>query len=154
MLLNCGVGEDSWESLGLQVWSNQTKGDQFWVFIGGSDVEAETPILCPPDAKRWLFGKDPDAGKDWRWGREGDTWRWYGWMTSPTQWTWVWVNSRSWWWSGRPGVLWFMGLQRVGHDWATELILMLIHILLFFRFFYYINHYRVLSSLCHTVVPY
>ena len=42
-------------------------------------------------------------------------------MASPTQWTWVWVNSRSWWWTGRPGVLWFMGSQRVGHDWATEL---------------------------------
>ena len=42
-------------------------------------------------------------------------------MASPTQWTWVWVNSRSWWWTGRPGVLWFMGSQRVGHDWVTEL---------------------------------
>ena len=42
-------------------------------------------------------------------------------MASPTQWTWVWVNSRSWWWTGRPGVLQFMGSQRVGHDWATEL---------------------------------
>ena len=44
-----------------------------------------------------------------------------GWMTSPTRWTWVWVNSRSWWWTGRPGVLRFMGSQRVGHDWATKL---------------------------------
>ena len=42
-------------------------------------------------------------------------------MASLTQWTWVWVNSRSWWWTGRPGMLWFMGWQRVGHDWATEL---------------------------------
>ena len=46
---------------------------------------------------------------------------WDGWMASLTQWTWVWVNSGSWWWTGRPGVLRFMGLQRVGHDWATEL---------------------------------
>ena len=45
-----------------------------------------------------------------------------GWMTSLTQWTWVWVNSGSWWWTGRPCVLRFMGLQRVGHDWATDLI--------------------------------
>ena len=45
--------------------------------------------------------------------------RWLDGIT--TQWTWVWVNSRSWWWTGRPGVLWFMGLQRVGHNWATEL---------------------------------
>ena len=42
-------------------------------------------------------------------------------MASPTRWTWVWVNSGSWWWTGRPGVLWFMGSQRVGHNWATEL---------------------------------
>ena len=65
MLLNYGVGEDSRESLGLR--GNTTspfKGDQFWVFIGGTDVEAETPILCPPDVKSGLIGKDPDAGKD------------------------------------------------------------------------------------------
>ena len=54
-------------------------------------------------------------------GGEGDNRGWDGWMASPTQWTWVWVNSRSWWWTGRPGVLRFMGSQRVGHDWATEL---------------------------------
>ena len=50
-------------------------------------------------------------------GRPG----WDGWMASWTWWTWVWVNSGRWWWTGRPGVLWFMGSQRVGHDWATEL---------------------------------
>ena len=44
-----------------------------------------------------------------------------GWMASLTRWTWVWVNSGSWWWTGRPGVLWFMGSQRVRHDWVTEL---------------------------------
>ena len=53
--------------------------------------------------------------------RKGDDRGWDGWMASPTWWTWVWVNSGSWWWTGRPGVLWFMGLQRVGHDWDTEL---------------------------------
>ena len=52
---------------------------------------------------------------------EGDDRGWDGWMASLTWWTWVWVNSGSWWWTGRPGVLWFMGSQRVGHDWATEL---------------------------------
>ena len=52
---------------------------------------------------------------------EGDDRGWDGWMASPTQWTWVWVNSESWWWTGRPGVLQSMGLQRVRHDWATEL---------------------------------
>ena len=53
-------------------------------------------------------------------GRRGrQRMRW--WMTSPTQWTWVWANSRSWWWTGKPGVLHSVGSQRVGHDWATEL---------------------------------
>ena len=54
--------------------------------------------------------------------RKRDGRGWDGWMASLTQWTWVWVNSGSWWWTGRPGVLHFMGSQRVGHDWATELI--------------------------------
>ena len=54
------------------------------------------------------------------WG-EVDDWGWDGWMASPTRWAWVWVNSGSWWWTGRPGMLWFMGSQRVRHDWATEL---------------------------------
>ena len=53
--------------------------------------------------------------------KEGDDRGWDGWMTSLAQWTWVWVNSGSWWWTGRPGVLRFMGSQRVRHDWATEL---------------------------------
>ena len=96
-------------------------GDQSWVFFGRTDAEAETPVLWPPDVKRWLIWKDPDAGKDLRAGGEGDDRGWDGWMASPTQSTWVWVNSGSWWWIGRPGVLRFMGSQRVGHDWATEL---------------------------------
>ena len=64
--------------------------------------------------------------RPWCWerlraGGEGEDRGWDGWMASPTQWTWAWVNSGSWWWTGRPGVLQFMGSQRVGHDWATEL---------------------------------
>ena len=64
--------------------------------------------------------------RSWCWerlraGGEGDNRGWDGWMASPTQWTWVWVDSGTWWWTGRPGVLWSMGLQRVGHDWVTEL---------------------------------
>ena len=54
-------------------------------------------------------------------GGEGDDRGWDGRMASPTRWTWVWVNSGSWWWTERPGVLWSMGSQRVGYDWATEL---------------------------------
>ena len=64
--------------------------------------------------------------RPWCWekltaGGERDDRGWNGWMASPTQWTWVWVGSGSWWWTGRPGVLWFMGSQRDGHDWVTEL---------------------------------
>ena len=70
--------------------------------------------------KNWLFGKDPDAGKDWGQEEKGTT-EDEMFMTSPTQWTWVWVNSGSCWWTGRPGVLRFMGSQRGGHDCATEL---------------------------------
>ena len=54
-------------------------------------------------------------------GGEGDDRGWDGWMASLTQWMWIWVNSGSWWWTGRPGVLRFVGSQRVGHDWVTEL---------------------------------
>ena len=54
-------------------------------------------------------------------GGEGDDRGWDGWMASPTRWMWVWVNSAVWWWTGRPGVLWFMGSQRVRHNWAIEL---------------------------------
>ena len=64
--------------------------------------------------------------RPWCWERlraeeEGDDRGWDSWMTSPTQWTWVWVGFGSWCWTGRPGMLRFMGLQRVGHDWVTEL---------------------------------
>ena len=86
------------------------KGDQSWVFIGRSDVEAETPVLWPPDAKSWLIWKDPDAGKNWGQEETGTT---DGWMASPTKWTWVWVNSRSWWWTGRPGMLWLTGCKEL-----------------------------------------
>ena len=96
------------------------KGNQSWIFIGRADAEAEFPIHWPPDAKNWLFRKDPDAGKDWRQEEKGmteDEWL----DGSLTRWTWVWASSWSWWWTGRPGMLQSMGLQRVGHDWAIEL---------------------------------
>ena len=87
-----------------------SKGDQSWVLFRRTDAQAETLVLWPPDAKSWLIGKD------WCWeglgaGREGDGRGWDGWMASPTWWTWVCVNSSSWWWTGRPGVLQFMGSQ-------------------------------------------
>ena len=93
------------------------KGNQSWIFMGRTDVEAETPIRWPPDAKNGLIRKDPDAGKDWRREEKGTS-GWDSWMASPTQWTWVWASSRSWWWTGRPGVLQSMELQREGHYWS------------------------------------
>ena len=70
----CGVGEDSWESLGLQeIQPVHPKGDQSWVFIGRTDAEAETSILWPPHAKSWLIGKNPDAGRDWGQEEKGMT---------------------------------------------------------------------------------
>ena len=74
MLLNCDVGRDSWESLGLQ--GDQPvhpKGNESWIFIGRTDVEAETPVLWPPHAKSWLIGKDSDAGRDWGQEEKGTT---------------------------------------------------------------------------------
>ena len=83
-------------------------------------LKLKTPKLWPPDVKSWLTGKDPDAGRDWVQEEQGTGRGWDGWMASPTQWTWVWVNSGSWWWTGKPGVLQSMGSQRVGLGWATE----------------------------------
>ena len=71
MLLNCGVGENSWVSLGLQ--GVHPKGNQSWISIGRTDAEAETPVLWPPDTKNWLIRKDPDAGQDWRQEERGMT---------------------------------------------------------------------------------
>jgi len=161
-----------------EIQSVHPKGHQSWVFIGTTDVEAETAILWPPDAKSWLIGKDPDTGKDWGQEEKGMTEdEMVGWhhrlnghaaaaaaeslQSCPTlcdpmdcslpgfsvhgilqartlEWvaisfskawkwkvkvkSWVWVNSGSWWWTGGPGVLRFMGSQRVGHHW-TELMM-------------------------------
>ena len=120
MLLNCGVGEDSWESLGLQgdptspFWRRSAMGflwkEWFW--------SSSTLATSCEELTHWK--------RLWCWeglgaGGEGDDRGWDGWMASLTRWTWVWVNSGRWWWTGRPGVLRFMGSQRVGLDWATEL---------------------------------
>ena len=97
-----------------------SKGDESWVFFGRNDAKTETPVLWPPHAKSWLIGKESDAGRDWELEEKG--------MTEDEMDGWhhrlnrrVWVNSESWWWTGRPGVLQFMGSQRVRHDWVTEL---------------------------------
>ena len=122
MLLNCGVGEDSWVSLGLQgdptspFWRRSALGFLWreWCWSWNSSTLATS---CK-ELTHWK--------RAWCWeglgiGGEGDDRGWDGWIASLTRWTWVWVNCGSWWWTGRPGMLRFMGLQRVKHDWATEL---------------------------------
>ena len=122
MLLNCGVGEDSWESLGLQgdptspFWRRSVLGVHWkdWCWSWNSNTLA---TWC----EELTHLKRPWCWERLRAGGEGDDRGWDGWMASPTQWTWVLVDSGSWWWTGRPGVLWLMGSQRVRHDWVTEL---------------------------------
>ena len=103
-----------------EVQSVHPKGDQSWVFNGrtGSWNSSTLATWCGELAhlnRLWCC-------KRLRAGGEGDNRGWDGWMAPPTWWTWVWVDSGSWWWTGRPGMLWFMGSQRVRHDnWATEL---------------------------------
>ena len=92
------------------------KGNQSWIFIGRTDAEA--PILWPPDAKNWLISQTLMLGKIEGGRRRGLQMR--CWMASPTQWTWVWVSSRRWRRTGKPGVLQSMRSQRVWHNLATE----------------------------------
>jgi len=122
MLLNCGVGEDSWESLGLQgdptspFWRRSVLGIHWknWCWSWNSNTLATSWEELTHWKRPWCWEGLWAGGK-------GDDRGWDGWMASPTRSTWVWVNSRSWWWTGRPGVLRFMGSQRVGRDWTAEL---------------------------------
>ena len=96
------------------------KGNQSQVFIGRSDIEAEASNVLATWCEELNHLKRPLWWERLRAGGEGDNRGWDGWMATPTQWTWVWVDSGSWWWTGKPGMLWFMGSQRVGHNWETE----------------------------------
>ena len=121
MLSTC-AGEDSWESLGQQ-------GDQNQSILKEINPDIQWRDWCWSWSSKTLatWCEEPTHWKrPWCWerlraGGKGGNRGWDGWITSWTRWTWVWMNSRSWWWTGRPGVLQFMGLQRVKNDWATEL---------------------------------
>ena len=97
------------------------EGDQSWIFIRRADAEAAIPIPWPPDAKNCLIWKIPDAGKDWRREEKGmaedEMVGWHHQLDGHE----FWVSPRRWWWTRKPGVLQFMGSQRVGHHWAIEL---------------------------------
>ena len=97
------------------------KRNQSWIFIGRTDVKAEAPTLWPPDGKELTHWKRPWCWETLKAGGERDNRGWDGWMASPTGCTWLWASSRDWRWTGNPGVLQSMGLQRVRHDWGTEL---------------------------------
>ena len=121
MLSNCGARGDAWEFHGQE-------GDQTSPFWRKSVLNTLWKDWC------WSWNSNTLATRSkksthwkrpWCWGRlrargEGGNRGWDGWMTSLTQWTWVWVGSRSWRWTGKPGILQSMGSQRVGHDWTTE----------------------------------
>ena len=114
MLLNCVVGEDSWKSLGLQgdptspFWRRSTLGVLWkeWCSSGNSSTLATSCKELTHWKRLWCW---EGLGA----GGEGHDRGWDGWMASLTRWTWVWVNSGSWWWTGRPVVLRFMGSQSV-----------------------------------------
>ena len=122
MLLNCGVGEDSWESFGLQ--GDPTSPSLRKSFLNihlKIDAEAETPNTLATWCEELTHLKRPWCWERLKEGGEGEDRWWDGWMASLTQWTWVWINSGSWWWTGRPSLLQSMGSQRVGNDSAIEL---------------------------------
>ena len=117
MLFNCGVGEDFWEFLGLQgdpqsILKEISPGCSLEGLMLNMKLQYFGHLMQRADSfekthlKRW---------ERLRAGGEGDDRGWDGWMALLTRWTWVWVDSGSWWWTGRPGVLQFMGSQRVGH---------------------------------------
>ena len=125
MLLNCGVGEDlrvPWTAIRSyqSILKEISPGCSMEGLILKLKLQHFGHLIWRVDSleKTLMLG---GIGRDWCWaGVEGDDRGWDGWMASPTWWAWVWVNSGSWWWTGRPGVLRFMGLQRVGHDWEMK----------------------------------
>ena len=124
--LDCGVGENSWGSLGLQGdLASKSKKKRVlnihWKDWGWSWNSSTLATWCE-ELTHWE--------RPWCWerlkaGGEVDNRGWDGWKASPTRWSWIWVSSGSWWWTGKPGVLQSMRSQRVRQYWATELRLFL-----------------------------
>ena len=90
------------------------------LYLGFLSLLSQTVHSSPTWCEELTYLKRPWCWERLRAGGEGDDRGWDGWMATLTRWTWVWVNSQSCWWTGRPGVLCFMGSQRVRHDWVTE----------------------------------
>ena len=97
------------------------KGNQSWIFIGRTDAEVEAPILLATWYEELTHWKRPWSWERLKAGGEGDDRGWAGLIAPPTLWPWVWVNSGSWWWTGKSGVLQSWGRKELGHDWVTEL---------------------------------
>ena len=168
MLLSCGVGEDSWESLGLQgdptspFWRRSALNIHWkdWCWIWSSNTLTTWCKELTPWKRPWCWERLKAGG-------EGDDRGWDGWMASPTQWTWVWASSRSWWWTGKPCMLQSMASHRVRlSDWI-ELIYnvvfvsgiqqndSVIHIFILFQvlFSYRLSQNIEQTSLCYIVDP-
>ena len=96
------------------------KGNQSWIFFGRTVAEYFGQYFGHLMWRADWLEKTPVLGKIGGKRKRGNKWEWDGWMASPTWWTWVWASSSSSWWTGKPGVLQFMGLQRVGYYWGTE----------------------------------
>ena len=160
MRSNCGAGEDSWESLGLQgdqeVNSEYSLEELMLKLQYFDHVTQETDSLEKTRMLEKIEGRRRRGRQRMKWLEEDDR-GWNGWMASLIQWTWVWVNSRSWWWTGRPGVLQAMGSQRVRHNWATELNwteydfnVLFVFVLLCFFFFLQCN-FSILCPYFHVL---
>ena len=122
MVLNCGAGEDSSQSPGLQGDPTSQSSRRSVLNIHSKDwgwsSNSNTLATWWEELTHW---KRPWCWERLKAGGERDNKGWDGWMASPTQQTWVWTNSGNWWWTGRSGALQSMGSQRVRHDRATEL---------------------------------
>ena len=129
MLFNCGVGENSWESLEIQLQGDPTarRSNQSILkeispgcSLEGLMLKLKLQYFGHLMQRADSFEKTLMLGKiEGRKGRELQGMRWLDGISN--QWTWVWVNYKGWWWTGRPSILWILGSQRIGHDWVNEL---------------------------------